>query len=405
MLRILKIIIGLGLLAVSLWALLLPPYFPSSAYSVVNARKVVVATEEAGQIANIELPTAHSPVQHGQIIAKLQRDQNNRRHEIEKQDLQSQRLAHQIAQIEAQLTQRQSALAEATQQHKSTQAASVLALQEQQKAAQARLKIQSKRLETMLQDTARMKTLLDEGIVTQAQWAEHEKLSIEAESQLHTAESELARIKQELENTRISKSAPTNETSNGLNTTIASLQHEIRSLKDQRESLTAELNELRLEMETSRAFIQADASDNITSPVDGVIWRSQVVPGQQVAAGQVIAHIADQNTVFVEAFFARHYLDMLSPGDYAHILLTNEKRYIEGHITEIQVQETVQSDLNIINAVSPDKSMLRVLIEVPADALGTQHIGKLTKVVVTSSEPGWMQKSLVWLSFMLRSEE
>jgi multidrug resistance efflux pump len=226
---------------------------------------------------------------------------------------------------------------------------------------------------------------------------------MEAQSLLAAAESDLFVTKNLLESAAQGGGERAREASEGLVARIGFYEQEIGNLKIQRNELAAELSEVERQIAWDRTILQSDQSYTISTPIDGVVWRQQVVNGEALADGQTVLQIADARGIFVEAYFRRDFMNSIAMGDQAHVFLVAENRFVEGTVTDIQVQEQTPSVPNIINTIAADASLLRVTIEVPANELQTANIGQLAKVLVSSGRRGILEKCLVRLSFLLRS--
>lgn len=404
MLRILKIAIAAGLLLLSLWALLLPPYFPSSAHSVVNARKITIDTLSEGTISGLA-EELHAPVEKEQIIATVQREQREVLRELDQMKFLHNRLQTQLENTKLLLTQREGSLNKAVSEYQRRQASDIAALKQKLATTEAQLITYQKNLEIVQEDGQRIKELLDDGIITKSQWSEHQQRVIEAEEKLRRTQDMSVALQKNLTDTQAGLYQSASETTDGLSSEIAILQSEIRSLSVEKNNLKTQLKEASEQIKNTQHYLSSDEFQPIKSPIRGIIWQKYAINGETVQSGRIIAELADENSIFVEAYFNRHYQENISYGDYAHILLTSESRYIEGIVVDIQVQEEFSESSNIINAIAPNKEMLRILIRVEPDSLQTTHIGQLAQVVISSADPGIIQKSLIGLSFMLRNHK
>ncbi len=404
MLRILKIAIAAGLLLLSLWALLLPPYFPSSAHSVVNARKITIDTLSEGTISGLA-EELHAPVEKEQIIATVQREQREVLRELDQMKFLHNRLQTQLENTKLLLTQREGSLNKAVSEYQRRQASDIAVLKQKLATTEAQLITYQKNLEIVQEDGQRIKELLDDGIITKSQWSEHQQRVIEAEEKLRRTQDMSVALQKNLTDTQAGLYQSASETTDGLSSEIAILQSEIRSLSVEKNNLKTQLKEASEQIKNTQHYLSSDEFQPIKSPIRGIIWQKYAINGETVQSGRIIAELADENSIFVEAYFNRHYQENISYGDYAHILLTSESRYIEGIVVDIQVQEEFSESSNIINAIAPNKEMLRILIRVEPDSLQTTHIGQLAQVVISSADPGIIQKSLIGLSFMLRNHK
>ena len=93
-------------------------------------------------------------------------------------------------------------------------------------------------------------------------------------------------------------------------------RHEIRVLERERETLLSRDKELEARLVSKRI----DVDDRVvTSPVDGVVSRIFVEPGEYVEAGQRIALLHDPSSVYIEANIRETDIRRVAPGQLVRI--------------------------------------------------------------------------------------
>ncbi|QQL44105.1 HlyD family secretion protein [Sulfuriroseicoccus oceanibius] len=402
--RILKIAIALVLVALSLWSILLPPYFPSSSHAVVNTRKVQINSQTDGIVQSIAVG-ARAAVTKGQVVANVEQDQSALKREVEQLRFLEKRLQTQLANTELALSQRNAELEKDNLEYAQRTAKTVATLSAELSALTQKKDLARRELELMREEEDRMESLVEKGIVTRSKRLERSKLALEAEKRLQAFESESLRVADSLDLAKAGLHVAQTESNDALTSEIASLQHEIRELKTQRGDLQLQLTEAQSLIKTNSEYLSSLESVEITSPSDGMVWMRQAVDGQNVSTGQSLVQLADRDGVFVESFFHRYYQDTVFPGDHAFVQLRGDGRLISGKVVEVKPQEHGSNDLYVVNSVAPSSSMLRVVVEINGDELSVDEVGKLGKVVVTSSSPGVVNRSLVRLTLMLRNQQ
>lgn len=403
--RCIKIVFAVFLLGFSLWALLLPPFFPSSSDAVVNTRKIYIEAPRDGVVTRLAVrPRTH--VQKGDVLAEVSLDLTEIQRELIELEFARERLTTQMQSSEERLKYLQNSLQLNKQELQVRQNRTTASLKVEIKGLEESIEILRDEQRLLQEDERRIKSLLDRGIVTRARWADVNQRVVEGARRLQDAVNRRNRIAKELEMaedglilTDVESSTYASPSENMLST----LNYEIRTVE-------AELLDRRLKRsETIRlidnleTFMDSSQVQEIISPVEGLIWTNQSVEGQTVSSSQALMEVADKKSVFVEAFFHRFYEDSVTPGDHAFISLNGRKGHLRGRVIDIQVQEHGSPDMNIINSVAPNSSMLRVILDVDGEGLEPEMVGRLGKAVITSSSPGWINRSLVWISLKLRS--
>ncbi|MCF3651500.1 HlyD family secretion protein [Synoicihabitans lomoniglobus] len=398
-----QIFCALTLIGLSLWAILLPPLFPYSSHSIVNSKVVSLRASDEGTINGLPTVGRGNLLKAGESIGRVTRDQTKVRRELEEREFTRTKLREQVGIIESSIAQREKKLSEMEKEAAATRLTAREALERRYRSAVENVRIQREAYAQKQANQERIAPLFRDGIITSGQWAETRAQTTEAERQFTAAESEWFMIKTELENTGSLGGDLSREAIEGLVARIGSYEQELGNLKIQRNELAAELSEVERQIAWARTTLESDQSYAINTPIEGVVWRQQVVNGETLADGQTVLQIADARGIFVEAYFRREFMNSIAIGDAAHVFLVTENRFVEGLVTDIQVQEQTPSVPNIINTISTDASLLRVTIEVQPDELKPASIGQLAKVLVSSGKRGLVEKCLVRLSFLLRS--
>jgi len=400
----LRIVCAICLILVSAWALLLPPLFPFSAHAIINTKVVTVRARDAGQIGLLS-STKLDVLKAGDRIARVTRDLSKIQRVLEERQFTRQKLKDQLDSMDRTIAERQKKLDEAEASLTRARQGAQQVLVQTQKSAVEKVRIYQESLTEKKANEARVAPLFKDGIVTSAQWSEIREQTIDAEKSLMAAETELVQIESKQSGLREGAGGLPQETE-GVVARIGSDGQALATLRVQRLSLSVELAEVDNQIAAQKSYRDIDRSYDLTTPIDGVVWRSQVVNGENVADGDAVADVADAHAIFVEAYFRREFMNSIAVGDRANVYLIGESRFITGKVVDVQVQERTASAPNIINTISVDAAMLRVSIEVEDKAaLTTKNIGQLTKVLISGGRTGWIQRSMVWLSLYLRSHQ
>ncbi len=402
--RLAKICTAVFLIALSLWALFLPPMFPASVRALVNARAMAIAVHDPGIYRNqgMEEGTA---VHTGLHIARIDRNQRAMQRELDDLTFARERLESQLTHLEESLEFRKQDLAQKEKDLAVLRSEALETLRDRHEDSVARVEIFEQDLEVKTAAEEQLSGLLKDGIITSSQWNQSRAHTLETRKILHATREERNRLQRELNQAETSLWAGDSAVGESLLAAIENHRQEIQKQELQQLEWTVQMRSIEHQMVAAQEYLRADRSFDISSPVDGIIWRKNVLNGQSVLQGESIMQIAIKDSVFVEAYFGRHFIDSISLGDHAHIYLISDARFVHGTIRQIQAQEQSQTEHNVIRSVAPDATMLKVLIQVDDDVLGTGHIGQLAKVMVSRSKPGLVKRAMVWLSLMLRSHQ
>lgn len=400
-----KIVFAIVLLGFSLWALLLPPFFPSSSDAVVNTRKIFIEAPRDGVVSTLAV-TPRTHVLEGDILTGISLDLTEIRRELLELEFAHERLTTQMQSSEERLKYLQNSLQRNKQDLQERQERTTASLKTEQEGLEESIVILREEQRLLKEDEQRIKSLLDKGIVTKARWGDVNQRVVEGARRLQDAINRRNRIAKELDLATdgfFLSDPDTASYSSPSENVVSTLNYEVRTVEAELLEHRLKLKETTRLIENLKTFLKSSQIQEITSPVDGLIWTIQSVEGQTISSGQSLMEIANRQSVFVEAFFHRFYEDSISPGDYAFISLNGRKEQLRGRVIDVQLQEHGSPNLNIINSVAPDSSMLRVILHVDGEKLDPEMVGRLGKAVITSSRPGWINRSLVWISLRLRS--
>ena len=403
-LRVLRIACALGLIALSLWALLLPPLFPFSTHAIVNTKMVGLHAKDPGRIADL-VSDRSTALHSGDRIGRVLRDPDQISRELQERTFAVSKLKEQQDSIDQALRARETKLRETQAEVDAASASAQQSLVQNRRAAQEKVRIGTESLASKKKLEERASPLFSEGIITSAQWEETRNQTLEAEKNLQDAQTQLAALAARDDAIRRGASVQASDAVEALLSRINAYEQDLGNLRLQRIALNAKLGEAENQLNSVRNRQQTDLAYDLTTPIDGIVWRLQTVNGESLLADQAVADIADTRSLFIEAYFRRDFMNTIAVGDRADIYLVAQSRFIAGRIADIQVQEQAARRPNAINTLTIDASMLRVTIEVAPGQLKPENLGQLAKVLTSSGKAGWPERCLVWLSLVLRSHQ
>ncbi len=399
--KAIRIVVGVSLVFLSLWALLLPPAFPYSTHAIVNAAAVMIKAGDRGQITYA--PTSRSTVlQAGGSVATVKRDLAKVQRKLEERNFTKLKLEGQLKSLNKVVVAQELKLLEAKEDARKKRLSMGKILKVSLSAAKEKVKIYQADFVEKNADLNRVKPLFDDDIVTAAQWSGTRRLKIDAEKLLKEAEGELDAIVVRFEGYQRGGSGLSEERDGMLTAKIEAYDKELYGSGIQQARLRTELEELHKQINSSRDYNEEDQTYELTTPIEGIVWHRHAVSGEVLTVDQVVAEVADVTSLFVDAYFRRDFLNQISIGDHASIYLLGDTRFFNGRVVDIQVQERKSRGAKIINTVELDRTLLKVKIETSSKDFNPEDIGQLAKVLISSGQPGWFESSRIWLSLLLR---
>lgn len=394
-------VLSLGLIAISLWALLLPPLFPISDRAMVNAPSVTLSASGAGIAKEVPPVLAMISAESGPLVV-IERELPELEAQLTDARLSKVRITEQISNLEA---LRDNAIAEEARlarEFDTTRQHLLEAVQGGLRASEARLALATASLGEATAKRKRLSTLLGDGIITEAQFSEAKTSEMEALREVQRIEAARTDQRSEMRNLESASLAVTHPRLEGVASRLSALRNDISNHRARLIEKRSELKSVEVFVSEYENRLRNEREELLHSPIPGLVWESEVLRGQKVRAGQKLLTIADSRHLFVEAYFGQHFRDVISVGDRAHVLLDDISGALEGTVRSIRVQERDAKPGFAIQSISPHTSMLRVMIEIDSGRVEADSLGRICRVIVSSRDPGFVERSLVWMSFFLK---
>src|SRR5450759_497063 len=221
-------------------------------------------------------------------------------------------------------------------------------------------------------DLARMKPLLDKAEISRLQYDAYQAAARVAESDLRAAQQQVASAQQ---NAGIKKAA------------VAAAQSRVGMAQAQVEASLANRKQVdvrRAESGTAAAGVEAARANlaaaelqlsytTLVAPVDGVVTRKSVEPGQIVQPGQSLMTIIPLQDVWVTANFKETQLATVHPGQRAEIKVDMYGRSVTGHVDSIS--GATGSRLSLLPPENATGNFVKVVQRIPVKILIDQANG------------------------------
>ena len=221
-------------------------------------------------------------------------------------------------------------------------------------------------------DLARMKPLLDKAEISRLQYDAYQATARVAESEMRATQEQVASVQQ---NAGIRKAA------------VAAAQSRVSLAQAQVEASLANRKQVdvrRAESGTAAAGVEAARANlaaaelqlsytTLVAPVDGVVTRKSVEPGQIVQPGQGLMTIIPLQDVWVTANFKETQLDKVHAGQRAEIKVDMYGRSVTGHVDSIA--GATGSRLSLLPPENATGNFVKVVQRIPVKILIDQANG------------------------------
>jgi len=221
-------------------------------------------------------------------------------------------------------------------------------------------------------DLARMKPLLDKAEISQQQYDAYVAAARVAESELHSEQQKLASARQAAD---ISRAAV-----NSAQSRVQQAQAQVENSRANRKQVDvqkAEAGSASAGLEAARANLAAAelqlSYTNIVAPVDGMVTRKSVEPGQTVQVGQSLMTVIPLQSAWVTANFKETQLANVRPGQRAEIHIDMYGQSVEGHVDSIA--SATGSKLSLLPPENATGNFVKVVQRIPVKILVDQARG------------------------------
>jgi membrane fusion protein, multidrug efflux system len=215
-------------------------------------------------------------------------------------------------------------------------------------------------------DLARMKPLLDKAEISRLQFDAYQASARMAESDLRAAQEQLASVRQSADIRKQAIAAAQSKVS----LAQAQVENALANRK-QVDVRKAETGTAAAGVETARANLAAAelqlSYTSIVSPVDGVVTRKSVEPGQIVQPGQGLMTIIPLHDVWVTANFKETQLAEVHPGLKAEIHVDMYGKSVSGHVDSIA--SATGSRLSLLPPENATGNFVKVVQRIPVKIL------------------------------------
>jgi multidrug resistance efflux pump len=354
--RPIRIAVGLLLLVAGVVALLPSLTGYTSLDGTVNARITVVSAPIDGTVTQTP-PRVGTPLPAAAELLGIRNDRIARTAEVQLDaelratkerlsgiDSQLAKLARLSEQLQQRLNDYQKATIQNLKQEIAIRHRRILTASAQEQAAQA--------------DLVRKEKLGTTGIVAGASVEQARAASVGAENERNIATSELERLRQQLDSAE--RGIFVGEGRNDVPYSQQRLDEiaiQSADLQFRERDLKARIQQLESQLDQERSRNRALRYAVVKMPFEGVIWRSAVVEGSNVIAGNELMQALDCGDLFVDILVPEVEYDEIYPGREAEVRLLGRSDSIKGKVLSVRGSAAVVDDL--ILAAKPPKSQER----------------------------------------------
>lgn len=161
---------------------------------------------------------------------------------------------------------------------------------------------------------------------------------------------------------------------------------ELARLHDELIDHKAERDALRAQLADALAIYERDNRVTLSSPIQGVVWRSGAFNGRPVLPGDEIVEILDCHARYLEAFLPEGLMGTIAVGDIANVLLTGDTTSFSAPIVSI-LGNGARFDHaeHAAKDTAPKIGKMRVIVALPVEILPLDrgnfcHVGRTAQI-------------------------
>lgn len=312
--RLLRIGLGVFLLALFAFALVPGVFFSQAPIGRVNADLVTLRAPIDGQVSFADAKIG-APVSRGQTLAVL-RDPPERDVRLANLQAQGAALTERIGGLEQQIAALQPFLQRLGAESSSFRSAVINSLTAQVSEAEARVRQAEANVRLLDAQFKRIQPLAEKGYASRADFDRRRAEADVAQADLAAQRKTLDRLRQEREAadrgiylTDSYNNAPYSQQRRD------EIELQRLNLVNRRTELEAERAQVERQIEAEQRRRQRMGEAAIAAPVDGVLWRQLESEGATITASAPLLQIADCSRIFFEVLRDRRADEILSIGD------------------------------------------------------------------------------------------
>ena len=238
--------------------------------------------------------------------------------------------------------------------------------------AEANVRTKQANSERAQADLARMKPLLDKAEISRQQFDAYQAAARVTESELRATQEQVAWMRQNVGIRKAAVSAAQSRVSLAQAQVEAALANRKQVDVRRAESGTAAAGVASARANLAAAELQLSYT-TLVAPVDGVVTRKSVEPGQIVQPGQGLMTIIPLHDVWVTANFKETQLATVHPGQRAEINVDMYGRSVTGHVDSIS--GATGSRLSLLPPENATGNFVKVVQRIPVKILIDQTNG------------------------------
>lgn len=384
--RLLRLLIGLGLVCAAAWYIYLYAFNKVSIAGVVNAPLITIVSQLDGYIAEDSVGP-RTVLKVGQPLVTVADDRVDNRTLAElagSREAAQERLKALRASI-AKLTAIRADLAQRSQDHLT---AWIDHLQQDVKEGSAALDSARIVEQQTAYSLSRGTALIAKGVVSRATYDDLTYAHQRAAAEASRAAATLARRKIDLA-AAVGGILVADSTWSDVpysRQRLDEIDIRLAGLGNEEGGQLAVLGEVEAKYAAELARIARLSREELTAPVAGVVWRSWVAPGSPVVHGAPLMEVIDCSRVYVEATTRERFFESLAPGQQVRVRLEGSDRDIPGTIRSVVgpgAPLATTANVSAINRRNGTEAQLLVDIDgasLSATAGSTCNVGRSAKV-------------------------
>ncbi len=368
--RILRPIVGLGLIGLPSWFLIPSLWSVTSTQGVVNGH-VIIMTAPIDGIVTLAPPPVMHPVTAGSTLVRIEAAVVDRRR-LEELEADAATLTERVAALKERIRAVELLKDELQASYQGYQDAMVRRVSHELEEARTTATAASVSSDQRLSEERQERALFGRGFSSLREFGQAKAAATVARAGAAGTSATVARLAGQLESIKGGTFTGPGDSRNDVPYSRQRI-HELamQRLHDESEirEQTVRITLLNRQIRDEAERVQRRSSYQLDAPVEGIIWHRSVAAGSPVGPQAELLRLVDRSTLFVDATLRARYIDDIRPGDRVVIRAVGSAVETAGRIRYI-LGESAPDRSAAVDVPRSDPHEVHVIIDFSRDSAG-----------------------------------
>jgi multidrug resistance efflux pump len=398
--RIVRVLTGLLLIALSLLAMLPPTLFPVSSRGIVNARVALIRSPIPGEVTGVAADVG-SIIKPRELLCSIKNDRVVQTQEVEQIRTELAKLKTEERSVRTEFEAKSAKLKHHSAVLKGFLERVQRRVELQLEDAKKLLRSKKEIAQLAKNELERHRRLQDDEILQRSTWAELQKTDALAQEALLVEESNVAQLANKLSNIRNGFMIDIESEYTRYLQLVTTLQVDVDEKGIKLKQLAGYQEDLSERLEKAKELVEKLSQQTVRSTTGCRILKREATEGQFVAEGGELFRFANASSLHVEAIFDNRYNGAVSVGDRAIIYLLGDRREIPAKVMAVHVADRVQRFEQFAHVLDPLPEEFTILFQLEPADVNMHLLGQFVRVLIIPKNANPLYQAAAWLNLNL----